>query len=154
MKRIKVGDLIEIKTSKGLVYAQFTHAHPYMGSLVRVKDKFFTKRPENFESVLHLHNKIITFLPLQAMVKKNIVEVVCNLPLLPSDADFPLFRNGIKNINTGQIKWWLWDGVKEWEVGYSLNETQRKYPLQGVWNDTLLIERIEEGWSHETADYF
>jgi YD repeat-containing protein len=37
-------------------------------------------------------------------------------------------------------------GEKEWKVG-DITAEQRKLPLRGIWNDTLLVERIEAGWS-------
>jgi hypothetical protein len=52
--------------------------------------------------------------------------------------------------STGKVKvWWLWDGEREWQVG-ELTEEQRGLSFREVWNDTLLIERIESGWTPET----
>ena len=51
---------------------------------------------------------------------------------------------------TGKVAiWWLWDGEKEWRVG-SLDAKQRKLPIRSVWNDTMLIERIDAGWTAES----
>ena len=36
MARLKIGDIVEIKTGKGLVYAQYTHKHQQYGALLRV----------------------------------------------------------------------------------------------------------------------
>jgi len=43
-RRVKIGDIIEIPTSKGLAYAQYTHNHkqrPHFGALIRVLDGLF-----------------------------------------------------------------------------------------------------------------
>ena len=36
MARLKIGDIVEIETSKGNVYAQYTHKHKQYGALLRV----------------------------------------------------------------------------------------------------------------------
>ncbi len=61
----------------------------------------------------------------------------------------PTFRTGVINPKTGKVDvWWLWDGNREWKIG-AISEEQRKFPIRGSWNDTLFIERIEEGWLPE-----
>lgn len=45
--------------------------------------------------------------------------------------------------------WFLWDGSREWRVERLSEQELRAYPPLGVWNDTLLIERIVAGWSHD-----
>jgi len=45
--------------------------------------------------------------------------------------------------------WWLWDGQEEWKVG-DLTAEQRRLSIRGVWNDTLLRDRLESGWRPET----
>jgi hypothetical protein len=45
--------------------------------------------------------------------------------------------------------WWLWDGVKEWRIG-KISAEQRKLSFREVVNDTMLRERIEEGWTPES----
>ena len=45
--------------------------------------------------------------------------------------------------------WWLWDGEKEWQIGSITNE-QRKLPIRQIWNDTMLIARLEQEWRPET----
>lgn len=43
----RIGDVIEIRTSKGLAYVQYTHEYskpPKWGSLVRILQGFYEKR--------------------------------------------------------------------------------------------------------------
>jgi hypothetical protein len=35
------------------------------------------------------------------------------------------------------------------EVVYNLNDLQKNYSPWGVWNDTILIERLTSGWTLE-----
>ena len=91
-----------------------------------------------------------TFFPLGAAVNRCIVSVVGNATIPEKQKPFPLFRNGVVDPKTKKVEtWWLWDGEKEWCIG-KLTKEQRRLPLNEVWNDTLLVERIESGWTPET----
>lgn len=143
-KRPKIGDIIEIAlTSKCFGYAQYTHKHTGYGALLRVFDV-----RDQIVDVNVLYSKGIlfsTFFPLSAAINRNIVNVVANLPIPSEFQVFPVFRGGLQNKKGIVESWWLWDGEKEWRIG-SLNAEQMKYPIRGIINDTLLIERIKNGW--------
>jgi len=149
-KRIHIGDIVEIPTAKGLRYAQFSHEHaqpPRYGALIRVLPRFFQSRPGDFSELVRQPETFVTFFPLQAAVNRKIFAVVGNCPVPDFAKPFPLFRSGVVDPATRKVKvWWLWDGEKEWKVG-DITLEQRKLPLRGIWNDTLLIERIESGWT-------
>lgn len=149
-KKIKIGDIIEIPTARGFCYAQYSHKHADYGSLIRVIPGFLKSRPSDFSELVQQPELFVTFLPLQAVMNRGIFEVVGNVAVPDCAMAFPLFRTGfIDPVNRKVKVWWLWDGVKEWKVG-DITPEQRKLPLRGIWNDTLLIERIEAGWSPET----
>lgn len=62
---------------------------------------------------------------------------------------FPLFRAaGARGKDGRVLNWWLWDGKQSWYIG-DLKPEHHKLPIQGTWNDTLLIERIVSGWKPE-----
>jgi len=149
MKRVKIGDVIEIETEKGFYYAQYTHKHPEFGALIRIFDKGFSNRPKFLKDVLKLKVRFSIFFPLQAAISQGIFSVVGNEVVLPELQKFPIFRDGIADPNTKTVKnWWLWDGKNEWQVG-ELKEEQFKLPIREIWNDTLLIKRLESGWTVE-----
>lgn len=153
-KRAKIGDVIEIKTKKGLAYAQYTYKHdkpPRLGALIRVLPGFFKKRPSSFSELVKEKERFIAFFPLGAYVHRKVVSIVGNEPLPDEWKELPLFRDGIEDPETGKVTvWWLWDGEKSWKVG-ELTSEQRKLPVKpGTWNDIMLIHRIESGWT--TAD--
>lgn len=147
--KIRFGDIIELRTSKGLAYALYTHRHPRYGAMLRVFDQVFMARPDDFHSLLGGAVRFTTFFPLQAAADKGIVEIVENVPVPEHLKAFPLFRAGAVDPRTKKVSvWWLWDGDREWQIG-DLASDQRKLPIRGVLNDTLLIKRIEEEWRPE-----
>ena len=152
-KRVRIGDIIEIPTARGLAYAQYTHEHtrpPRYGSLLRILDGFHESRPREFEPLVNRPERFLVFFPLKVAVNKGIFSVVANEKVPAAAQRFPLFRCGQANPQTGKVDvWWFWDGEKEWRAG-RITDEQRKMPLREVWNDTLLIERIESGWSPQT----
>jgi hypothetical protein len=152
-KRIKIGDIIEIETSIGFAYAQYTHKHNKYGALIRVFDKVFKESIDDFDGVEDIPVRFSIFFPLQAAINRDIFKVVGNRPVAEKNQQFPVFRDGTPHPKTRQVEvWWLWDGEKEWRVG-ELTESQWKLPIRGIWNDTLLIERIESGWRQENSSW-
>lgn len=151
-RRLQFGDVIEIHTPKGLAYAQYTHRHdkpPKYGEMIRVLPGLFKKRPGSFASLVTKTERFNTFVPLGAMVRRKIVEIVANEVIPERCKAFPVFRSGNPHPKTGKIDvWWLWDGERSWEVG-QLTDEMKKLSIEGCCNDTYLIECIVDGWSPE-----
>jgi len=146
-KRPQIEDIIEIPTSKGLAYAQYTHQHPTHGGLIRVFDLLFETRPGSLSELVNQPVRFSTFFPVLAAVKKDIFKVVGNEKIAFQNQPFPIFRNGIQDPKTKKVAaWWFWNGEKEWKVG-EISQEQRKMPIVGIWNDTMLVQRIEAGWT-------
>jgi len=146
--RPQIGDVIEIPTPSGLAYFQFTHKHQMYGALIRILPGLFKVRPTDFSEVVRHKEKFVTFFPLGAACNRKIVHIVANEDVPAWALPFPLFRSGTRGAD-GTVKvWWLWDGNREWKIG-SLKTEQQSLPIRGVWNDTLLIERIVSGWKPE-----
>jgi len=147
--KVQFGDIVEIRTRKGLAYAQYTHRHENYGALIRVFDRLYKSRPADIAEVASNPVRFTTFFPLQAAVNRHIVDLVGKVRVPERLQAFPLFRDGVADPPTGRVAvWWLWDGEREWRVG-KLTSEQRRLPIRGIWNDTFLVERIEEGWRPE-----
>ncbi|OHA83396.1 MAG: hypothetical protein A2937_03680 [Candidatus Yonathbacteria bacterium RIFCSPLOWO2_01_FULL_47_33b] len=150
MTQLKIGDIVQIRTSKGFAYAQYIHKHPQYGALIRVLPNIYDAPVHDYLQIAEESERFVVFFPLSAAVNKQIVSIVGNAPVPDFAKKFPTFRAGVADPATGKVTtWWLWDGEKEWRVG-DLTPEQRKMPIRGIWNDTLLIERIESGWKPET----
>lgn len=143
-KRPKIGDIVEIPLPNGeFGYAQYTHKHKTYGALLRVLK--FRRRVEDISELSTASHQFTTFFPLGAAVKQEIVTLLGNLPVRDEFEEFPVFRAAVPDKSGVIDVWWLWDGENEERVG-KLSPKQMKYPLRGVINDTLLIERICSGW--------
>lgn len=149
MTRLETGDVIEIRTRLGFSYAQYTHDIRQYGALIRVFEHTYPERPGDIGQVVGDKVRFSVFFPLKAAVGAGIFSVVGNIPVREELQAFPVFRAGVVDPATGKVAtWWLWDGKAEQKLG-KLTEDQKKLPIRGVWNDTLLIERIESGWTPE-----
>jgi hypothetical protein len=152
-KRVKIGDLFEIPTSMGLAYAQYTHEHDNYGSLIRVFDQRYSKRPVDFEPVLKLPLQFSTFYPLQTAINKNVNEIVAHAEVRKDLQSFPIFRAGNFADPNERVKlWFLWTGddSAEMERVERLSAKQRRMPILECWNDGALVDAIETGWRPET----
>lgn len=146
--RPQVGDVIEIPTPKGLAYAQYTHKHKNYGALLRVFPGFRESRPDGFHGLVQAEPQFSTFFPLGAACARELVQVVASEPISVALKDFPTFRAGVMGKDGVWGTWWLWDGEREWPVG-KLSPGMEFLPLRGTINDTLLVERLVNGWRHE-----
>jgi hypothetical protein len=155
MKRVRIGDIVEIETKKGLAYAIYTHKHatpPYYGALIQVFDKLYDSPPADMTEVASNPIRFAVFFPVGPAVNRNLVEVFGRVPIPERLKPWPIFRNGHIDPRTQKVpEWWLknLETKQSWYVGV-LTPEQRKLPILELWNDTLLKERIEEGWRPET----
>ncbi len=152
--RKKIGDVFEVKTSKGLAYFQYTHEHknpPSWGSLVRVLQGFYNSRPSSneLEKLVELPHRFQTFCFLQHGIKEGEVMLIGNFPIPSFVKKFPIFKNTNTDPKKPSIEkvWWLWDGEKSWKVGKLSLEDQKKYPFHGACDIPALIMNIETGKS-------
>jgi hypothetical protein len=149
-KRIKLGDVIEVQTKSGLAYAQYALKKEQWGALLRILPGLFEQRPPDLCELVKAKERFVTFFPLQAAINRKIFDAVGNCDVPEWAQRLPLFRAAGYVDKLGKVHdWWLWNGEREWRIE-RLSEDQAKLPMRSVWNDTLLIQRIEEGWTPET----
>jgi hypothetical protein len=155
--KAKIGDILEIPTRKGLAYVQFSHYHepaPHMGAIIRVLPGFSRERPKDLQSLADQKELYYTFFPVQAAVNRKIFQIAGHADVPKHAKNFPLFRSGNINPQTGTVdQWWLWDGTKSWKIG-KLTDEQLDLSIESGWNDVLLVSRIEQGWTPRKAEAF
>lgn len=151
-KRIKIGDVIQILTSQGIAYAQFTHKHREFGSLLSVFEGFYPEVPTDFNSVVKSALQFQAFFPLQAAINGGLLSIVVNVPVASCNSKFPMFRTCVIGKHGERGPWWLWDGENENMLERELSDMERKYSLRDLISAPLLVERIEKGYRPEIHD--
>ena len=145
-KRALLGDVVQIAIDKGFAYAQLTHRNRLCGCLLRVLPGVHRSPLKDLGKKTRVKELYHTFVFEEDLHESPAVQIVGHEPIPKESRAFPLFRAGVKDPKTKQVKtWWLWDGAKEWPIG-ELREDQKLLPLRQIWNYKILINKINEGW--------
>ncbi|MGA1833425.1 hypothetical protein [Rhizobium wenxiniae] len=148
-KRLKLGDIFQILTSRGVSYAQYTHRNAEYGYLIRVFSKAYRQVPRDFSVVVEGELQFSTFFPAQSAVNQGLISVVANAPVPSQLKHFPIFRS--RNGGPGGSLW-LWDGAISTRLERDLRPEEMRYPTRAMVSAPLLIERIEVGYRAETDE--
>lgn len=151
-KRAKIGDVVQILTSGGVAYAQFTHKHSRFGPLLAIFDGFHSVVPDDFSQVVAERPKFSAFFPLQPALNEGLLSVVANVPVAASNKEFPMFRTRVVTPGGQCGPWWVWDGENEEMLERELTSSEKRYSLRGIISAPLLLDRIEKGYRPETHD--
>lgn len=144
--QIKSGDLFEIETSVGKVYLHYVDRIRGQYRIRVLQGAFNTIPP--MDAVARLDERFWIKFPLKAAHNKNIVKRVGNMPVESLNRPTPSRR--MHKIRGEFLGWFIVDEeTREMTFVEKLTEDQLKLSPSGIWNDTLLISRIEEGWSLE-----
>lgn len=148
MVRLKVGDVFEIVTPKGKAYIQYVFNNERIGELIRVLPGVYSKQPFNLIELVNNKEEYFVHFPVKAAKRKKIIELIGNFEL-PLELEIPThFRTITKDSDRNSSGWQILD-YETWirETVNTLSEQQKKLSPWGIWNDTLLIERITQGWN-------
>lgn len=143
LKRIKIGDVFEINTPKGNAYVQYIYNNTDVGELIRVLQGVYSNQPSDLSTIVNEKELYLVHFPLKPAVKQGIVKQVGNFDL-PKNFELP------KKMRAEHIdgNWHIVD-YETWQrqTVKLLSDEQKKLSPWEIWNDTLLIERISEGWT-------
>lgn len=141
---IRPGDIFLIKTSIGNSYLHYINDTPNMSSLCRVIYKLESE--DNIETQIEcIKENFSIHFPIKSALKKRIIFLKGNAPL-PKNFQEPLkfrtieVRNNQKLLHLVDRYTW-----KRNQVDTFSNNDLELNPW-GIWNDSLLIERIENDW--------
>lgn len=147
MVKLTIGDIVQIPTARGFAYAQFTHQHPMYGAVLRVFKGVHRDGAPPSTRWTENDVQFTCLFPLRSAISKGRLSIFARATVPQALKEFPTFRSGTPHRDTGKVAdWWLWDGKTETRVG-QLSQSQFSMPIRGVWNDTLLVNRIENEWS-------
>lgn len=108
MAKPKIGDIIEIKASTGLLYAQYTHYHPYYTTLIRVFSKAYETRPSNFSEVIQKPVMKDVFFAFSSKPNKNNFPIVSNEIVTEKLMEFPFYQ-----VNENKVCSYINEQLKE-----------------------------------------
>jgi hypothetical protein len=145
--KLEVGAVVEVPTSRGLGYLQYTHSNDLMGTLVRVLPGLHASRPGDLNTLVQAPETYVTFVPLREAINAGIFQLVGQAEVPERSRQFPLFRAaGPRAPMTGEPRTWgLWDGKNE-RVLPTLLPEHAKLPVRSTIMPPVLIGRLEAGW--------
>lgn len=118
MRRPKFGTVLEIVTSEGLAYAQYTHRYdepPQWGDLIRVLPGLHEVRPDSLGEIVANVERFWVFyanIPFGRR-KSSCATIVGEEPVPDRCQTFPTFRQLVIDGNTGRFVVCLWDGTSD-----------------------------------------
>ncbi|WP_151986920.1 hypothetical protein [Rhizobium sp. EC-SD404] len=139
------GDIVEIRTDKGLAYLQVTHDHRSYPQVVRALEGLHPERPSNIEEIAATATLFSALLPLGSMLDRGAVagERIGCAAIPESDRNFPTFKTPIRD-KTGAIAyWWYWDG-EGLRYDVEPREATDSMPMREVMTARTLLERLAE----------
>ncbi|HLM42954.1 MAG TPA: ribonuclease E inhibitor RraB [Myxococcaceae bacterium] len=148
-KRARPGDILEVRTPRGLAYVHYTSRHPEYGDAIRVLPGFFSTRPSDFMALVTRPEAYFTFYPASAAVSQGLVEVVSGHPVAQGQELPAVYRREGASDHEGRVLAWLiCDGTKETLVR-ELSDEQRHLPIAAMWNHEALIHYLTTEWRPE-----
>jgi hypothetical protein len=143
VKRVVVGDIIEIPVNNSRCYAHFVYDKPRWGQLLWFYFKLYDHKPREIIATVDGSPDLISLFPLKGSLRAGLTSIVGHRDLDQVRAKFPVFRSGVANPKSGKVdNWWLWNGDREWRVG-ALTPEQMSFPYRGIINRAFLIDVIE-----------
>jgi len=146
--KASIGDIFEIDTPKGKGYLHCILLESINYELVRVLPGLFQERPTDLVSIAQREEQFMLFFPVKAAYRLKILEKVGHMPA--AGFTLPKYMREINVIREAFLGWHIVDTeTMKRQAVKNLTVEQRKLSPWSIWNDTLLCERLAEGWSLE-----
>lgn len=143
MTRYHPGDIIEVRTDRGLAYVHLTHVHHSYPPVVRVLRGVQPERPADLPGHVAAAPQLTAMIPLeQALDRLGLANQKAGEAQLPqAEQRFPTFRMPIRDKQGEIVYWWFWDGQG---LSYSteLDESQETMPLREVMSSSRLLRAL------------
>lgn len=153
-RRPAIGDILEIKTSKGLVYLQYTHERGPFASVVRWLPGYFAERPTDFTELARQPEHCTFQYLVPDSVRHGDMTPVGQAEIPERCRSYPWFRMAIrKDFEHGRVTLWRVGNETEWYHAEELTPEVRQIPLSGIWGHGLLMDRLESLWDPEHDPY-
>ena len=146
-KKIVLGDIFELKSDKGYIYLQCVKIPENRTEveLIRVYYDMHPTKTNDFNLIQKSFYFYIGFV-VQAAVNRELIEKVCNSPI---ETDFELPRY-FRTENLFGEGWQIVDSITMNRQSFKkITNEQKKLSPWGIWNDTLIKEKMDKGWTLE-----
>ncbi len=146
---IKKGDIFELNTNVGLAYLQCVEESSKTEcEMMRILNGTYSDILEaNIENLIYQKELYFLEFPLKYAVKKKCVKKIGNYSV-PSDLAVPRYYRTEHIIRGEFLGWHIVDRITlKRQLVKELSAEQIKLSPYGMWNDTLIAERISEGWT-------
>lgn len=150
-KRARFGDVVEVRTPRGLAYVQYTSKHPRYSDTIRVLPGLFEKRPTPNElATLATQEGYFIFYLVSLAVSHGLVEIIGHYPI-PAGLDVPskLLRVGFIARGGKVMTWVLLEGSKETLIKRELTPEEKRLSRAQMWNHEYLVQRLADQWRPE-----
>lgn len=160
-KKPKIGDIIEIKTTSGLAYIQYTHDTEALGELVRILPGLFSARPLDFAALARQKELYFVFYTLMHALRRNLVEIVAHQPVPDWAQPFPLMRWGGFGFKDGKTTpWKIFKASDPLTIEMhqrtsfiqTLTPEQEKLSIHHLWPPPVMEKELARGWTPERAE--
>lgn len=149
LPRIKYGDVFEIATSKGFGYFQCVKETPKTEcEVIRILPGTYENVEEaNLANLVNEKELYFIQFTLKYAVKKKCIKLIGNFKV-PEQVVVPKYYRDRHIVRGEFINWHITDSetLKIRSVK-DLSEEEKKLSQSGIWNDTLLSERMAAGWT-------
>lgn len=148
MKKIRIGDIFGISTKRGYAIFQYVSDTKDNCDLIRILPGIFQDLTIDWLEIVRKKEMYFIHFPLQAAVNKKLVTFIGNFEL-PQGFIVPKhFRDHTVNPRNGNSTWYIREENRnKMKLIDVLSDEFIGLSDWGIWNDTLLRERIEENWS-------
>ena len=146
-KKVELGDIFELKTDKGYIYLQCVNIPENRTEveLIRVYYDIHLTKKNDFTRIQKSSYFYIGFV-LQAALNKTIIKKAGNVPI---EAGFELPRY-YRTENFFGEGWQIVDSkTLQRQTFKNLSNEQKMLSPWGIWNDTLIKEKMDKGWRLE-----
>lgn len=157
----RVGDIVEVKTPKGLAYLQYTHDRKGMGELVRILPGLFAVRPADFAQLANQRDLYFVFYTLRHALKKRLVEVASHQPIPEWVRQYPLMRWPARS-QSGIIGWKIFSAAdaltrelhQRTPVIRTLSPQLEELSIHQLWPHPVMVSKLAGGWTPKRAGEF
>ncbi|MFJ5763132.1 hypothetical protein ACIQAA_29255 [Neobacillus sp. NPDC093182] len=147
MVQVKIGDVFDIVTPNGIGLFQYVHKDETMGQLIRILPSLYEEGYILENELVEKKEMYLVHFPLGTALKQRIVNRKGNFNP-PLDFVLPKKFRSKHTIKGEFINWHIID-YETWkrEQVQEQSDEQKQLSPWGTWNDTLLKERLAEGWT-------